>query len=83
MSAPAATLPTAAASERNKGPILEVLRASGLMSSNAEARRMVRQGAVTLDGNKVEDEATELMLETGREYILKVGPRRFKKLLAG
>ncbi len=61
-------------------PVLEVLRASGLVASNSETRRLIRQGAVTLDGDKVTDETKPLVLQAGRSYILKVGPRRFKKI---
>jgi len=61
-------------------PVLEVLRASGLVASNAEARRLIRQGAVSLEGEKVTHETQPLVLHPGYSYILKVGPRRFKKI---
>ncbi len=47
----------------------------GLAASRAEARRLIQQGAVSLDGEKVRD--PHLSLEEGTECLLKVGKRRF------
>ena len=65
--------------------VLEVLRKSALVSSNAEARRLIRQGAISLKKNsegpyKITNEMEELVLQQGHEYILKVGSRRFKRI---
>jgi len=46
--------------------------------SGGEARRLIQQGAVSLDGNKVVDPQAELLL-TGGE-VLKAGKRRFARL---
>ena len=66
-------------------PILDVLRESGLAPSNSEARRLIRQGAVTLisgqnDANKIGDEKQLVAFDQDQSYILKVGSRRFKKI---
>lgn len=55
------------------------LTAGGLASSNKEAQRLVQQGAVTIDGERVDDPFFEL---TSRQevYLLKVGKRRFLNL---
>ncbi len=47
----------------------------GLAASRAEARRLIQQGAVSLDGQKVRD--PHMSLEEGTECLLKVGKRRF------
>lgn len=65
---------------------VDLLRKCALASSNAEARRFIRQGALSWKRNsgnfeKVQDEVSEITLEPGSEYILKVGPRRFKKII--
>jgi tyrosyl-tRNA synthetase len=65
--------------------VLDLLRRSGLVPSNSEAKRLLRQGAVTLkkgetDSRKLQTEAEEVLLDAGGIYILKVGPRRFKKI---
>ena len=61
------------------GPI-PLLRAAGFASSNSEARRLVVQGAVSLDGEKVIDPETDLVI--AGEPILKVGKRRICRLRA-
>ncbi len=54
--------------------ICKALVDSGLEPSNSQARRDIRQGAVRIDQEKVNDE--QLKLETG-EYVLQVGKRKF------
>ncbi len=62
--------------------IVKVVRECGFSSSNAEARRLVAQGAVSLDGEKITDgEAT--VPNDGAERVLKVGKRRFAKMKVG
>ena len=59
--------------------IVKVVRECGFSSSNGEARRLVAQGAVSLDGEKITDvEAT--VPNDGTERVLKVGRRRFAKV---
>lgn len=55
-------------------PIANLLRDCGLTASTSDAMRMVRQGAVRLDGERVED--PRLVLAPGREAIVQVGKRR-------
>jgi tyrosyl-tRNA synthetase len=50
------------------------LTAAGLTASNSEAFREIRQRAVRLDGERVEDQ--RLMLRAGERYVLAVGKRR-------
>ena len=59
--------------------LLDVLSESGLCSSKGDARRMCKQNAVTIDGRKEDDAA--FSFEAG-EYVLKVGKKRFLKVLA-
>lgn len=54
------------------------LTACGLTASNSEAFRMLKQGAVKIDGEKVADQDREL--EAGFEGVLQVGKRRFARL---
>ena len=49
----------------------------GLTSSNSEAFRMVQQGGVKIDSEKISDRS--FRLETGFEGILQVGKRKFCK----
>ena len=56
-------------------PLTSVLRQTGLTTSTSEARRMIQQGAVKLDQQRVEDVA--LLLDRGSDVTVQVGKRRF------
>lgn len=56
-----------------------VLTAAGLTDSNSDARRMIKQGAVKLDGVKVDGEEAQRDDLVGR--VLQVGKRRFVRLV--
>ena len=62
----------------NEAPIGYVLREAGLVQSNGEAIRMVKQGAVKMDGERVSD--PQLKLAKGAELLLQVGKRRIAKV---
>lgn len=53
---------------------------AGMTKSTSEAIRLIRQGGVYLDGERVKDERMELTVSKPVEYILKVGKRRFLKI---
>jgi tyrosyl-tRNA synthetase len=57
--------------------IAAALSQCGLTSSNSEAFRMIKQGGVRIDGEKVSDRS--LQLEAGFTGILQVGKRKFCK----
>ena len=59
-------------------PLPWVLRAAGLASSTSEGRRLVEQGGVSLDGERVADPG--LLLESGRTAVIQVGKRRFARV---
>jgi len=59
-----------------------IMLGAGTAASTSEARRLITQGAVKVDGEKVTD--ANLELSAGKTYLLKVGKRRFKRVtLAG
>ena len=58
--------------------IVRLVRKAGFASSNSEARRLIRQGGVSIDGQTVADENAELELSGGE--VLKVGKRRFARV---
>ena len=60
--------------------IVRAITAAGFAASNGEARRLVQQGAVSLDGERVGDVDAQVPAD-GRERILKVGKRRFARLV--
>ncbi|WP_041434688.1 tyrosine--tRNA ligase [Thermodesulfatator indicus] len=55
------------------------LKEQGLVKSTSEARRLISQGGVHLDGEKVRQE--DILFEAGHEYVLRVGKKRFLKIL--
>lgn len=55
-----------------------LLKDAGLTSSTSESNRMVKQGAVKIDGEKLVD--GKLVVQAGAEYIYQVGKRKFAKV---
>src|SRR5207245_1737222 len=58
-------------------PLVAVSTKAGLAPRKTEARRLIAQGGVELDGEKVTDGDRILPGEPGRDYRLKVGKKRF------
>ena len=58
--------------------IANLLKEAGLTASTSEALRMIAQGGVRLDGEKVADRA--LTLATGAEVVVQVGKRKFARV---
>ena len=59
--------------------IVNVIFEAGLLQSKGEARRMIKQGAVKLDGDPIKD--IQAKISPSDEQILKVGKRRFLKVI--
>jgi tyrosyl-tRNA synthetase len=59
-------------------PIANVLKDAGLTSSTSESLRMIRQGAVKVDGEKISDSKLKLM--PGFAGVCQVGKRRFARI---
>ena len=58
-------------------PIAQVLKQAGLTASTTEAQRMIEQGGVKIDGEKVSDKALKLAQGV---YVLQVGKRKFARV---
>jgi tyrosyl-tRNA synthetase len=56
-------------------PVFRVLKEAGLTGTTSEAVRMIEQGAVKLDGERVEDKGR--LLSAGTRVVLQVGKRKF------
>ncbi|AUX39402.1 tyrosyl-tRNA synthetase [Sorangium cellulosum] len=71
------------ASDRDSIPVGKALALAGLAKSTSEAIRLVKGGAVHLDGEVVKDEQAKL--ERGKRYLVRVGSknRRFAYLVVG
>jgi tyrosyl-tRNA synthetase len=59
-------------------PIATLLKDAGLVGSTSEAFRMIQQGAVKVDGEKVEDR--NLLIGKGTSSVFQVGKRKFAKV---
>jgi tyrosyl-tRNA synthetase len=58
--------------------ITHLLKEAGLTASTSEAIRMINQGAVKIDGEKVSD--TKLILAVGSNHVYQVGKRKFARV---
>ncbi len=58
--------------------IAYILKDSGMTSGTGEAIRMIKQGAVKIDGEKISD--TKLTVDSGTTKVYQVGKRKFAKV---
>ena len=58
--------------------LAQLLRDAGLVQSNSEGLRMVKQGAVKIDGEKASDPKAEIA--AGTEAVFQVGKRRIARI---
>ena len=58
--------------------VANLLKDAGLVGSTSEALRMIQQGAVKIDGEKVEDR--NLLINKGSFAVFQVGKRKFAKV---
>lgn len=59
--------------------IVDLICAAGLAPSKREARRLIEQGGVKLDGNTIQ--SIDLVVEPGPPHVLQVGRRRFVRVI--
>lgn len=67
--------------QRSPLSIVKLIAEVGFVSSGSEARRLVQQGAVKLDGTKITDPKSLVSID--REQVLKVGKLRVCKVTRG
>jgi tyrosyl-tRNA synthetase len=60
--------------------LVKVLVTAGLSPSNSDARRLLQQGGVKLDGEAVSDPFATVTPTAGRSYLVQVGKRRFARI---
>ena len=62
----------------------QLLKGAGLCPSTSEARRMIQQGGVRIDGEVEKDLGRELSLPTeGEGILIQVGKRKFARVRRG
>jgi tyrosyl-tRNA synthetase len=69
---------TALDSRDGKLGLAHLLKSAGLVSSTSEAFRMIKQGAVRIDGERVADRGLEI--EAGSTHVYQVGKRKFARV---
>ena len=60
--------------------VVNILSASGACESNGEAKRAIRQGGVSINGEKISDEKAEInkdALINGKYLFVRVGKKKF------
>jgi tyrosyl-tRNA synthetase len=60
--------------------LIALMVAHGLAPSASEARRLIQQGGVSVNDEKITDPNTVLDIEAGAILIIRVGKRKFVKL---
>lgn len=62
--------------------LLDLMSASGLVRSKGEARRLIQQGGVRLNGEAVSDGVLTFVAPNGGESVLQVGKKRFLRVVS-
>lgn len=61
--------------------VLSLLTQAGLTASNGEARRLIQQRGVAIDGTKVENVRLVLDLTARAPFVIQVGKRKFARVV--
>jgi tyrosyl-tRNA synthetase len=61
--------------------IKTLLTTLGLATSISEAERLVKQGAVEIDGQRIDDPRKEVDLSKGRNFLLRAGKKKFVRVV--
>jgi tyrosyl-tRNA synthetase len=69
------------ADEGEEVGLLNLMRNADLTDSNSEGRRMIEQGAVTIDGEKISDTGLYIDVSERAPFVLKVGKRRYARIV--
>lgn len=66
-------------SNSGSSSITQVLKESGLTQSTSEARRLVAQKGIKIDGQTIADD--RMLVKKGDAFVIQVGKRRFKRVI--
>jgi len=61
--------------------LMDIISDAGLTQSNGETKRMMKQGGVSLNDEKINDPNTEVEFVKGSLFELKVGKRKYARLI--
>lgn len=57
--------------------IMDIISDLKFSPSNGETKRLIKQGGISIDGEKVTDFGLKVLVEAGEEKVLKVGKRKY------
>jgi tyrosyl-tRNA synthetase len=60
-------------------PMSRLLTERGLATSRKEAERLIAQGAVSLDGQKISDRQAKVWLRSGDDLLVRVGKLKLQR----
>jgi tyrosyl-tRNA synthetase len=66
---------------RHTRPLLDIMMELKIFPSRGEAKRVIQQGGVSLDGQRIDDINHQVDVTDKREHVLKVGKRKFHKFI--
>lgn len=66
--------------EAGTQPIAQILKQAGLVSGTSEGMRMIEQGAVKIEGEKVADKHMPVDIKQGEACVIQVGKRKFARI---
>lgn len=58
--------------------LITIMKETGMATTSSEAIRLIKQGAVSIDGKKITDD--KYVIKSEKDFILKVGKRKFVKI---
>jgi tyrosyl-tRNA synthetase len=62
----------------DQGTFAQILKLAGLVDSGSEANRLIEQGGVKIDGERLSDRT--LKAARGKTYVIQVGKRKFARV---
>ena len=71
-------MPEAKISLDGETSFAQLLKLAGLVESTSEANRLIEQGGVKVDGERLSDRS--LKVQRGRSYVIQVGKRKFARV---
>ncbi len=60
---------------------VDVVSFIGMTASKSEARRLIKQGGVSVDGEKLKTTDDKVLLQSGAEFMFKVGKKKYMKVV--
>jgi tyrosyl-tRNA synthetase len=76
-----AAIPAEVIDDLQRVGLAAMISSMGLAKSNGEARRLIQAGAVSLEGEKVDDPFVSMPVKDLRGKVLRVGKHQFRKLV--